>query len=202
MDHFWNQTFRYPCRFFWRLLSRFFLPQCCLTARCFKLRANRTQTKASLFILLDSECSLSHCCSTESWSFHTAKTLRLEKFITATQSTIAKNDAGFPTANSSPSFRLVKKLAIQEGLNPIIHGAERYSRNWSEWKQKVEGNSETQFRFASATQMSMLADLWSKPTSFNSAQNKLAREASQSWLVLKVREQTDIIRSLSTLLNN
>ena len=84
--------------------------------------------------------------------FYIAKKLGLEKFITATQTTIAKNDIGFPTdANSSPSFRLMRKLAIQDGLNPLIHGAERCCRNWSDWKQKVEENSETQFHFASAT---------------------------------------------------
>ena len=154
MGRFWNRTCRYRCRFFRRLPSRFhpvFLSHCRLTARFFKLRVNRTQTKTSLFILLDSKCSLSHCCSIESWFFHIAKKLGLEKFITATQTTIAKNDIGFPTANSSPSFRLMRKLAIQDGLNPLIHGAERCSRNWSDWKQKVEGNSETQFHFASAT---------------------------------------------------
>ena len=42
-------------------------------------------------------------------------------------------------------------ITIQDGLNPVIHGAERCSRNWSDWKQKVEGNSEMQFHFASAT---------------------------------------------------
>ena len=102
-----------------------FLSQCRLTAHFFELRVNRTQTKTSLFILLDSKCSLSHCCSIESWFFHIAKKLGLEKFITATQTTIAKNDIGFPTANSSPSFRLMRKLAIQDGLNPLTHGAER-----------------------------------------------------------------------------
>ena len=145
MGRFWNRICRYPCRFF-------------------KLRANRTQTKMSLFILLDSKCSLSHSCSIGSSFFHSAKV----------------------------------------EIRKIYHcnGAERCSRNWSEWKGKVEGNSETQFRFASAPQVGMLADLWSKPTNSNWAQNKLAREASQSWLVLKVREPTDIIRSLTTLLNN
>ena len=132
----------------WRLVFFVTMP---FNGPFFKLRDNQTQTKTSLFILIDSKCSLSHCCSIESWFFHIAKKLGLEKFITATQTTIAKNDIGFPTANSSPSFRLMRKLAIQDGLNPLIHGAERCSRNWSDWKQKVEGNSETQFHFASAT---------------------------------------------------
>ena len=146
MGRFWNRACCDRCRFFSRLASRvcpIFLAQYRLTARFFKLRVNRTQTKTSLFILLDSKCSLSHCCSIESWFFHIAKKLGLEKFITATQTTIAKNDIGFPTANSSPSFRLMRKLAIQDGLNPLIHGAERCSRNW-----RVEAKSERKLRNA------------------------------------------------------
>ena len=65
--------------------------------------------------------------------------------------TIAKNDIGFPTANSSPPLRMMMKLMIQDDLNRLIHGAERCRRNWSNWKQKAEGNSEAQFPFASAT---------------------------------------------------
>ena len=53
----------------------------------------------------------------------------------------------------------MRKLAIQDGLNPLIHGSERRSRNWRDWKQKVEGNSETQFHFASATASEHVGDL-------------------------------------------
>ena len=35
----------------------------------------------------------------------------------------------------------MRKLAIQGGLNPLIHGAERCSRNWSEWKEIPKRNS-------------------------------------------------------------
>ena len=42
------------------------------------------------------------------------------------------------------SFRLMGNLATQVGLSPLIDGSERCSRNWSDWKQKAEGNSETQ----------------------------------------------------------
>ena len=133
--------------------------------------------------------------------FHIVKKLGLEKFITATQTTVAKNDIGFPTASSSPSFRLMRKLAIQDGLNPLIHGAERCSRNWSDWKQKVEGNSETQF-ISPAQQWACWLIYDQKPPNSNWTQNKLAREATQSWLVLKVCEQTEMFRSFSILLNS
>ena len=48
-----------------------------------------------MFILLASKCSLSQRCSIENSFVHIAKKLRLETFIAATQSTIAKNNTGF-----------------------------------------------------------------------------------------------------------
>ena len=92
-------------------------------------------------------------------------------------------------------------LATQVGLSPLIDGSERFSRNWSDWKQKVERNSETQF-ILPAQQWACWLIYDQKPPNSNWTQNKFAREATQSWLVLKVCEQTEIFRSFSILLNH
>ena len=135
------------------------------------------------------------------WSsfVHIAKKLRLKTCIAATQSTIAKNDTGFPTANPSPSFRLMRKLAIQDCLSPLIHEAERCSRNGVTGSKKWKEIPKRNFIWPAQPQVSMLVDLWSSlPIPTEHKTSLLGKPPSLD----SFREQTDILRSLSTLLNN
>ena len=57
--------------------------------------------------LVDSKCSFSHRCSTESSFVHIAKKLRVETFIAATQPMAAKNHTGFTKDAFNMAFWLV-----------------------------------------------------------------------------------------------